>query len=237
MTLFSVVFAALFTYLGLWQIDRYHEKTRLLDEAQQRHNRPGVALDALPRDPAKLDGLPVSLEGQYDPEHIFLLDNRIVEGRVGFDVLVPFRVPAAGTTVLVNRGFVPMARTRRQTPDIPPVPAGELSLKGYVHVGEENSVVGDDAELVGRPPWPIIVQVSNPVLLQLELDRSLYPHVIRLAETDPNALPRNWPVTTVLPQRHMGYAIQWFAMAIAVVVAWFYFTMKTSSKEIQDDRT
>lgn len=230
--MFSVVFAALFIYLGLWQVDRYHEKNRMLEAARERRNQPGVTLSELPEDPARLDGSPVALEGRYDAGQVFLLDNRVLQGRVGFEVLVPFVIAGSDTNVLVNRGFVPMGRTRRQTPDILPLAEGHRQLRGHVYVREENVVMNQAANLVEEPPWPIIVQVADPVLLQLELDRSLYPHVIRLAPDDPNALPRDWPVTTILPQRHWGYALQWFAMAIAVVIAWLAFSVKRGN----DDR-
>lgn len=225
--MFTAVFAGSFIYLGIWQLDRAEEKQWLLDELQERRQQEGVSLSALPEDEDKLASRAVEIEGVYDPGHLFLLDNRVLEGRVGFEVLVPFYVPEREITVLVNRGFVPMGRTRSETPDIPPLPEGEQRISGYIYVPEENPLIDkSDGNLVGRPPWPIIVQVSNPALLQLELDRELFPYVIRLAEDDPFALPRDWRITTMMPHRHWGYAAQWFLMALVVVVAWLAFGLR-----------
>lgn len=198
----------------------------------ERRQQEGVSLSALPEQPGKLEGYPVNLRGVYDPKHIFLLDNRVLNGRVGFEVLIPFDLTGSNTSVLVNRGFVPMGRTRIETPRIPPVPSDEQRVRGHVYVPEDNPVIdGSGDNLVGEPPWPIIVQVANPVLLQLELDETLYPHLIRLAEDDPNALPRDWPVTTIMPHRHWGYAAQWFLMAAAVVIAWTVFSFRRETYE------
>lgn len=225
--MFTAVFAGSFIYLGIWQLERADEKNWLLDELKERRQQEGVSLSALPEDEEKLASHSVEIRGVYDPAHQFLLDNRVLEGRVGFEVLVPVYVPESEITALVNRGFVPMGRTRSDTPDIPPLPAGKQPISGHIYMPEENPLVDEsDGNLVGRPPWPIIVQVSNPALLQRELDRELFPYVIRLAEDDPHALPRDWRVTTIMPHRHWGYAVQWFLMALVVVIAWLAFSLR-----------
>ncbi|MBD3648453.1 MAG: SURF1 family protein [Pseudomonadales bacterium] len=233
-TVFSAVCLGTFTWLGFWQMDRGDEKTRLVNEVMARREQPAVPLSILIEKPEAPDGTPVLLEGTWDPDHVFLLDNRVLEGRVGFEVLVPFHDHGSDTHLLVNRGFVPMGRTRQEVPDIPPL-TGAQQVTGYVYVAEDNVVVDTGGELVGQPPWPIIVQVADPVLLQLELDRALYPHVIRLADSDPNALPRNWPVTTILPARHWGYAVQWFVMGFVVLAAWLAFSFRRSEDTKRDE--
>jgi surfeit locus 1 family protein len=50
---------------------------------------------------------------------------------------------------------------------------------------------------------------------------------LRLDETTPSALPRYWPVTSMSPEKHRGYAVQWFLMAIAVIIAFGYFTFRS----------
>jgi cytochrome oxidase assembly protein ShyY1 len=44
----------------------------------------------------------------------------------------------------------------------------------------------------------------------------LFPYVVRLAEGQPGELVRFWPVVSVDSGRNFSYALQWFAMAIAL---------------------
>jgi surfeit locus 1 family protein len=46
---------------------------------------------------------------------------------------------------------------------------------------------------------------------------TLFPYVVRLAEKQPGVLIRHWPVVLVDSGRNFSYALQWFAMAIAVI--------------------
>ncbi len=45
----------------------------------------------------------------------------------------------------------------------------------------------------------------------------LFPYAVRLAEGQPGVLVRHWPVVLVDSGRNFSYALQWFAMAIAVI--------------------
>ena len=154
-------------------------------------------------------------------EKHFLLDNRVLEGNVGFEVLVPFRTND-GQLLLINRGFVPMGRTRAELPEIP-VLSDSGSAVGKLYIAQVNSMAPEESTTV---TWPMIVQSANPVVLQNMLGEDLYPHVLRLALQDDNALPRYWPSALILPAKHTGYALQWFSMAIAIALAFLFFSFR-----------
>lgn len=221
-TVFSVVAFALFVNLGLWQTERAAEKVDLMAREALRRSAPPASLAEVT---APVDGARVRLTGRFDPEHVFLLDNRILEGRVGFEVLVPFRDEISDRWVLVNRGFVQMGRTRRDVPDIPPVPGGEVSITGSIYVLKERPP-GDVPLTAELASGMTILQFPAPSLVEETAGLDLYEHVVRLTADAPAALPRHWPVTVMSPARHRGYAIQWFFMAGAVLVAWTLFTFR-----------
>jgi cytochrome oxidase assembly protein ShyY1 len=60
----------------------------------------------------------------------------------------------------------------------------------------------------------------------------VYPLVIRLEIDQLGSLPRYWPSTVMSPEKHKGYAIQWFSMALAVLIAWLFFSF---SKDLNHD--
>src|SRR6185312_11348887 len=81
----------------------------------------------------------VSVAGRYDAMYQFLLDNRINEGRAGYEVLTPLDLDD-GRTVLVNRGWVPFSGYREKLPDVslspePRTPVAGPSVVGQVVVG------------------------------------------------------------------------------------------------------
>lgn len=229
-TLFSVFFLILFINLGFWQLRRADYKVRLLAQQAQREHQPARTLARIPADPKRADELPVILEGSYDKDHTFLLDNRVLNGRVGFEVLVPFHDTSTNQYALVNRGFVPMGRTRHDVPRVPPLATNSTVATGSVHVTAEDGHPSHRGTSV-LAPGMTIVEDASPALVSRLIHKPFYPHMIRLARSDPNALPRYWPVTMMMPSRHRAYAVQWFLMAVAVVGAWGAFSFRRARPE------
>jgi surfeit locus 1 family protein len=240
LTLFALVSFAGFVYLGLWQLQRADEKITLMALHEARINQPPIDAATLVIRGDDVNGLPVSLSGSYLPVPPLLRDNVILLGKVGFDVLCLFEDSASGLVFLVNRGFVPMAASRQQAPQVPPTGTDAVNLTGHVYVTSAPDATYAKGELIDELRF---VQSASPTLLAAiledftaqELGASLYPHLIRLEAGQPFALPRNWVLTTMSPDRHRGYSYQWFLMAIAVLVAYGYFTFRHNIGLTQPD--
>ena len=222
-TLFACVCLPVFVYLGFWQLDREEEKRELLAQLALRAEQPGVPLSMLAIED-DLSGWPVILDGRFDEEVILLLDNRVLDGKVGFEAHQLFH-DESGTKVLVNRGFVQMGRTRADKLDIPSVSFQRILLKGTVYKPSEQSYVltNEEASFAG---FPAIVQQIDIVQFGKAMGYSVYPYTVRLEQDQAGALPRYWPSSVMQPEQHMGYAVQWFAMAIAVFIAWLFFSVR-----------
>ncbi len=202
---------ALFSALGAWQLDRAAGKRAL----ERAFERPGAAV-ALPADAASLATyLRVYADGRYDANRQFLHDNRSHEGRAGVEVLTPLLLPD-GSAVLVNRGWLPYGRTRR---DLPGVGVG----------AEPRRVTGRWRELPRAPielvapagaSWPRLVQYPRSAELSGMLGRHLRPGYILLDPADADGYVRNWLPVGTSPVRHLGYAVQWFAFAATAVAIW-----------------
>lgn len=233
-TIFSLVFLGVFLRLGFWQLERASEKVVLLERQEAAMNEAPATLLSLVEAGVAEDGERVSGFGRYDEEDVYLLDNRVLEGKVGFEVLVPFFDEASQTWFLVNRGFVPMGRTRDDAPTIPAMAPNPQALNGKIYLGGKIASAGP--EHVAEKKFGTIVQAPDTALVSLERGEDFYPHfpfLVRLEEEDRNALPRYWPVTVMSPAKHRGYAAQWFTMALAVTIAWAAFTFRR--KQAEDD--
>jgi cytochrome oxidase assembly protein ShyY1 len=228
LAVFSTVSLVMFTYLGVWQLDREDEKLALMQAVELRLQQAPLSTAALLAVQEDVDGLPVRLKGRYTDGLPLLKDNVVLAGRVGFEVLQLFVDEATDMTFLVNRGFVPMAATRDIRPVIPPTSIELLTLTAHVYV---STAIDRDFAVGELKDGLQIVQSTDPKVLRQSLGNNLYPHLLRLDETTPTALPRYWPVTSMSAEKHRGYAIQWFLMAIAVVIAFGYFTFKSESDE------
>ena len=109
LTFFSLFFFLSFIKLGFWQLDRKDEKITLIMKKAELSESQGILPSNIGSDTES--GTPVLLKGAFDKKVILLLDNKILDGVVGFEVLQLFR-DSSGLNFLVNRGFVPAARTR-----------------------------------------------------------------------------------------------------------------------------
>lgn len=224
-TLFSACFFLVFLRLGFWQLERAGAKERLLAEREAAQAADPLPITEVAAKAAPTEGTRVTMIGHYRDE-IYLLDNRVLDGVVGFEVLMVFDADGLEAPVLVNRGFVAMKRLRTQLPDVPPIrDTGRAT--GKVHVYEPSTA---SAEPLAPGAW--IVQAPASAASRVP---GVWPYVVRLADDDPNALPRYWPDTVMLPSQHRGYAVQWFLMAVAVAVMWAYFTVWRKREESDGD--
>jgi surfeit locus 1 family protein len=214
--------------LGFWQLAREQEKLALQQQWMERQTAIAVPLQSL--DPgADLQYQQVWLEGRFDNEHVFLLDNRIYQGQVGFEVLQPFRL-RDDSIVFVNRGWLQQGASRQDLPQ-PPLLQELVNLQGsvYVPVGE-TLTLGDIAPGAG---WPKLVQTVDTAQLaslsELATGAEVFPYTVRLGEATPGVLQRNWSVISTTPEKHRGYAVQWFAMATAVLLLYLYYSCNPRS--------
>ena len=221
LTLFAALCLVMFINLGFWQLDREVEKKRLQESLNELAGSPGESLSQVGKD--VMTGKRVRLIGRFNPEVILLLDNRVLDGKVGFEVHQLFHDEF--TDVLINRGFVQMGRTRADLPDIDRLQDFEGELEATVYKPSSDMVLLHN-EVVEYNSYPVIVQHVDIVQFGDLVNREVFPHVLRLNEGEPGALPRYWPASVMSPEQHRGYAIQWFTMAFAVVAAWLAFSFR-----------
>lgn len=229
LALFTLVFLIVFVRLGFWQLDRELEKQDQLVSLEKNQTLPMMTLDELMAEkPDNLAGRRIELEGEFLEDQVFLRDNVIFEGRVGFEVLRVFRT-REGLHVLTNFGFVQGGADRTNLPRIPSLTLSQTNL-GSIYQGPWMSAEGR-ALYSG---WPRVTPTQNPSENAKALNIELAPFVVRLDEEHPDALPRFWPQTMTRPEKHRAYAVQWFAMAVTLMVFFTVFTVRQNRSK-QDD--
>ena len=201
--------------LGVWQLYRGQEKQELLARAAAQSARPALELNALSDTDRVAEGRPVRARGEFIAHRQGLLDNQVRDGRVGYDVLTPLQLSGSGAVVLVDRGWLVRGSRRADVPRWQ-TPNGEVSVTGYLRTPTDVPLVdGRVAETLGGF-W--VVSEIDPRRLGEYLGMTLQPRILRLDPESAHGFRRDWPVVAMGPQRHYGYAVQWFGLAVALLV-------------------
>lgn len=202
--------------LGFWQLQRAEEKRAVQQQFDALREMPPI--DATQLTDSTPAYTPVQITGAFDNAHTFLLDNRVLHGRVGYEVVTPF-LPANQPRVLfINRGWIADESSRQSRPVVPQLPE-TMQLHGYIYRDSVNKLIGADA---AEKNWPHLIQQIDIAAMQNAIGQSAYPYVLRLDRDSPAALVAEWPVVVSTPERHTAYAVQWFAMAAVLVLLWLW---------------
>lgn len=226
---------ALFTRLGFWQLDRMHQKQAMLAAVDtvlaERIPQP-LALAA---DPQQARGYTWAAgHGSFADLPAVLLDNQGRDQRIGIRAYRVFE-PDSGTPLLVELGWLPLPGDRT----MPAVPRpADTTVSGLL-------LPPPSAGLARGTPVPIASGESRENLLVIAMDLGLLAKALdlpalapRVLKLDPaQALAARTPAyardldilpNTLPPKRHLGYAVQWFGLAIAVLATALVVTFRKS---------
>ncbi|MCX2830856.1 SURF1 family protein [Microbulbifer thermotolerans] len=208
LTLFSSLLFPLLLCLGFWQLHRAGEKAAINAAIDARLSSQPRSIIELGED---LDNYqPVRLHGRYTDEY-YLLDNQTRNGRPGYEVLQIF--VSGGQRWIINRGWVAAPPQRNELPEIH-WPMAAKVITGFLYP-VATSDKGRKTTSEKR-----IQRVNTVFTGRLQLARPDWS--IRLTADSDTALVTDWQLLNSPPERHQAYATQWFAMAIALVILWFF---------------
>lgn len=222
----AIALVAVGCALGSWQLRRMHQKESMLAEVASvianRTARPlGVAADA-----TRSRGYDWAVgEGRFLTQAAWLLDNQQREGRPGVRVFRLFQ-PEGGMPLLVEMGWLPVG-AGREMPVVGAAPEGRMVIRGLLlpppsrglMSGAESATAEGQHLVIGLDAARIAARAGLPAIAPrvLRLDPALPIGHARDLDVLPNTLP---------PERHLGYAVQWFALAAAVLVIALLLTLR-----------
>ncbi len=213
-SVFALLMLPVLLSLGFWQVERAQEKRQLKMLYQQRQAAGPVTIESLSAG-QDMSYQAVILRGRFDNDRQLFLDNRIHQGRFGYEIITPFQLQGSEQWVLVNRGWLAGDVSRRTLPVAVAV-EGVVSLFAEVYVPLGMPVT------LGEPSveknWPRVVQNLQLATLAEEFKQPLFPYSVRLKAGSVGGFKPNWLVVNVQPEKHQAYAFQWFSMAAAVVI-------------------
>lgn len=214
--------------LGTWQINRGLQKGDVVSLVQPKLKEYPV-LSELPKNPDDLNYQQSRVAGQWDTTRLFLLENRMNKGQLGYEIITPFQL-ASGQTLLINRGWI----AQHQSDNIPP--PENTTVSGTLYLPKKGYTIGDAIrpdELVNNT-WPKVSLYMDLEVFADALKQPVSPLLLVLDENHADSLTRIWKAVVILPERHYAYALQWYGLAIVFIifgVIWYRRTDKPSRIE------
>jgi surfeit locus 1 family protein len=211
--------------LGFWQLDRADQK-RTIEASIQKANTGVVELIINQNELLNKEYYEVRLQGSYIGDKQFIYDNQIVDQASGYYVLTPFVLTGQSNAIMINRGFIPWNGRRDQLDDI-----------------AVDSTFREIKIQVSRPIKRIELKTSDisnqfPVLIQAidfdvieEISSTSFVDVIGLLDpSSDDGFVRKWEPYTGSIEKHIGYAIQWFLMALVLGIIGIRIGLKQRKK-------
>ncbi len=239
--LFAIALMAAFAGAGFWQLGRATAKQAMLERsadvlAQRRPVALSTASNA--QHAAGYDWAAGS--GRFASSPALLLDNQQRNGRVGLRVYRLFQ-PDDGGELLVELGWLPWSREQ-------PLPSLQLpaavanrttEVRGLLAPPPSPGIAMGDAmaRVTGdRQPaqaW-LATRIDLATVDRLVGDpaRKLAPRVLRLDPALPIGYERDLILlaNTLPPEKHRGYAVQWFGLALATLATALILTYRRSRR-------
>lgn len=225
-----VNFLAVSLLLGLsfWQWQRAMEKTQTLARIENWQQQGAVNIARLSTlNATGRDGLQVDFNGRWLAPMVWLVDNQMVSGRIGYDVLVAVEDVSApdssenssqdslqekSAALLVNLGWVAAPLQREFLPNID-IPQ-ELRVQGIFRTDIKGVLLGTNIE--NRGAWPMRIQQVDVESLSVYFKQPLVTGLVYQEKNSPFQL--HYRPVILPPERHKAYAVQWFLLAVAVLV-------------------
>ena len=227
-TIVILVAVVIMSSLGVWQLQRAEEKSLRIEQIEKRKAEDPLSLGELLKSSDDIRDFPFQLYGKIDPHRYFLVDNRQFQGQVGYEVLAPVQTNEG--LILVNLGWVKGTKYRANLPDVS-LPKGTLFFQGIVSLPDLNPMISETA--LADDSWPKVIQQIDLALLESFLQEPLLGFVMLLSPESEEGFVREWQPVAMPPEKHLGYAIQWFGLALASLLV-YIFAVRSKLKDRHD---
>jgi surfeit locus 1 family protein len=232
-TILVLILLPVLLRLGFWQIARANEKRMIIAEHNAKMALPPRIIDGPLANAEGLQFHRLQIQGSFLDKYQIYIDNKIHQDKVGYDVVTPLRIGDSQQYVLVNRGWIPMGATRSQLPEIN-TPQQPISVIGIAKYNTKDVASFGDGNR-SNTGWPAVVRWVDIQAIAKETKLNLLPFMLLLDPNSQYGFVREWKFINMPPEKHMSYAVQWFAMAIALVVIYLVVNLKRIGKTEKHD--
>ncbi len=223
-TMMMLAGVALTIALGFWQLSRADTKQALQSQIAAYALQPPIVLNEHTLKTNDIILRRISAQGRFEPRHVVYLDNRLHKHQPGYHVMMPLRLTGSDKLVLVNRGWMAAGSERNRMPQVT-TPDGDITVVG-----------------TATPPSERFLELSSHVTdgniwQNMALDRyrvvtklNVLPVILQQTDALDDGLIRDWPPVDLKRNTHLAYAVQWFALAAAMLIYYVVINVRRSPR-------
>jgi cytochrome oxidase assembly protein ShyY1 len=103
-------------------------------------------------------------------------------------------------------------------------------INGYIYPRDKSYTIGN---ISTDKKWPRLLQAINFEEVKNSIDEKnllISGVVFRLSPENKYGFNRNWQIVFMDSNKHLGYAFQWFSMALALVILTILFFMRKKNE-------
>ena len=214
--------------LGFWQLDRAKQKQELYEQFLDHQSAGLIDLNlnrAIRETKPEILWRHIKLSGQFEKQINILLDNQVYRSEPGYYVLTPFKLTGEEAWLLVNRGWQPAGTDRSIAPVID-TPEGEVEL----------SAIATDVPVTGILLSNVTIEKMNNQIYRAQrinieeiselAGRKFLPFIARLEPDSRYGFVREWVMPGSGEEKHLGYAFQWFALSLTLLIIYLVVNTK-----------
>jgi len=172
--------------------------------------------------------------GSFNENIQVLLDNQIMNNRVGYFIFTPFKLAQQDTWFLVNRGWVAVGDDRDELPafnramNIVSISGTAMNVPASgIRLGE----IIDEQVATGVYRLQAIDIAHVGKLLGIQF----MPYIIRLGPDSQYGYTRAWDAPDSGEDVHLAYAFQWFLLAITLLIIYIMVNLERVQYQKDDE--
>ena len=211
--------------LGYWQLSRAQEKQFRLESLSKNDMPVLTSLEGVNQNFIDDFGF-VNLDVELAEPVNFLIENRIQNGNLGYHVLNLVREINSDRYLFINRGWIEAKADRKELPkvDLPPnfwkVKSRVYQINQQVLSG--NAEIENHGKIIRMP----IMDAHMKKKLEERFNLQIEAYLLRLDKDAVGAFNVDWDWVSMSPEKHLGYAFQWFALSLAFLIASLFALIK-----------
>lgn len=211
----ALIAAVIGISLGNWQMRRASYKEAIEQKLTAQQAAAPLHLTGTQPDVDEVEFRRVEVRGEFVGSWPIYLDNRSYRGAAGLYLVMPLKIAGTKQHVLVMRGWLPRDPVDRNKLPGVPTPVGNLSIEGTIRRNTGHLL--QLGEPVALRPGAVVQNLEIGQFEQAsQLD--LQPIIIEQTDDIADGLVRDWPKPSAGVDKHLGYAFQWYGLAITALI-------------------
>ncbi|MDK1288995.1 SURF1 family protein [Pseudoalteromonas umbrosa] len=209
--------------LSYWQWQRAGDKQAQLSMLTERFDNHALG-EVESTD--NWQGANIDLKGKLVPNQWWFLDNQILHGQVGYDLIALFEADNTDTLFVINLGFVPARDSRSQLPVIA-LPLNQIEVNVQFKIG-----VWSGFTLAKSPDQSAyhhnVLQYLDRAYFERESKLPISSQLLIAKQGVIQGVTPHYKAVVMSPDKHRAYALQWLLIGLSAGVIAYFATRKKS---------